>query len=99
MYILLAGIHICRLSLALPFAKLFSFTRLSSLYSSFLTWRRYLIMQLLTITTILGLLTLPFCVEAKLINVDVGNGGIIFEPSTVVADIGDQVQFRFYNVG
>lgn len=56
-------------------------------------------MQLLTITTILGLLTLPFCVEAKLINVDVGNGGIIFEPSTVVADIGDQVQFRFYNVG
>lgn len=48
--------------------------------------------------TTIFLFLLAICCEAKLINVDVGNGGIIFRPSTIIADVGDQVQFLFYNV-
>jgi plastocyanin len=33
---------------------------------------------------------------AKTLNVEVGNGGLVFNPSTIVASTSDVVQFEFY---
>jgi hypothetical protein len=35
-------------------------------------------------------------VLGKVVSVDVGNGGLVFSPETIVAEKGDQVQFTFY---
>lgn len=41
---------------------------------------------------------LPHLSAQKTINVDVGHHGLQYVPSTIVADVGDVVQFTFYNV-
>ncbi|KAH7410587.1 Cupredoxin [Cadophora sp. MPI-SDFR-AT-0126] len=47
-----------------------------------------------TLTTLLGLATAVF---AATIDVKVGDGGLVFDPNSVTAQVGDSVRFQFYS--
>ena len=44
---------------------------------------------------ILPLIALPLSL-AKTITIGVGEGGLVFNPDSVTADVGDQLDFHFY---
>ena len=45
--------------------------------------------------SLLSLITLPLSL-AKTITIDVGEGGLVFNPESVTADVSDLLQFHFY---
>lgn len=45
--------------------------------------------------SLLPLVALPLSL-AKIISIDVGEGGLVFKPESVTADVGDLLQFSFY---
>lgn len=47
------------------------------------------------ITSVVPLIALPLSL-AKTITIGVGQGGLVFNPETVVADTGDLLQFHYY---
>ena len=47
------------------------------------------------LASVLPLITVPLTL-AKTISIGVGQGGLVFEPESVTADIGDLLQFHFY---
>ena len=47
-------------------------------------------------SALLSSLSMLALAAAKNISIDVGEDGFTFEPNTVTADVGDQLQFHFY---
>lgn len=44
------------------------------------------------------LIGLASLAAAKIVPVEVGEGGLVFKPASVTADVGDIVQFNFYRL-
>ena len=47
------------------------------------------------LTSLLPLIAVPISL-AKSITIGVGEGGLVFKPESVTADVGDLLQFHFY---